>query len=277
MKISARATASPLMAAGLIAAMASPAFSFVNLAPHRAVYDLELKSARERSGVKGLQGRMVIEIVGSKCEGWSVNIRLVNAYQLPVGKQRLIDTRTTSWESGDGLKMTYLEKEYIDNLPFAVTRLTASRTSSQVKQRKPKQKTFAIPKDTIFPIAHQMRLIEKAMAGVGRDKSTVYDGSDHDKIYQAITFIGKKKTPAKSSAVIKGGGSATLLNNISSWPVSISYYLLRNKKDQDTPSQQISFVMFANGIAGDLVIDYGEFAMKGKLTYLEKLPQAKCE
>jgi hypothetical protein len=35
------------------------------LSAHRAVYDISLKSAEERSGINGAQGRMVIEFAGS--------------------------------------------------------------------------------------------------------------------------------------------------------------------------------------------------------------------
>lgn len=39
------------------------------LVPHRAVYDLELKDASDRSGIAGMYGRMVYEFNGSACEG----------------------------------------------------------------------------------------------------------------------------------------------------------------------------------------------------------------
>ncbi len=262
---------------GLSLMMETSAVAFVNLSPHRAVYDLKLKSARARSGVKDLTGRMVIEMTGSVCEGWSVNFRLVNDFQFSRGKQRLVDSRSTSWESGDGSRMSFLEREFIDNRPYQVTRLKASLNDGKVRQKKPKILVFDIPQDAVFPVTHQMRLIEKARGGILRDKSVVYDGADHDNIYQAITFIGKKRIGTKQSRNLKGNGENALLNNTISWPVTVSYYSLKDKEHQDTPSQQISFLMYENGIAGDLTIDYGDFAMTGKLTHLDKLPQHKCE
>ena len=47
------------------------------LAPHRAVYDLELKNASDRSGITGMYGRMVYEFNGSACEGYTVSFRFV--------------------------------------------------------------------------------------------------------------------------------------------------------------------------------------------------------
>lgn len=249
----------------------------VALSPHRAVYDLKLKSASDRSGVKGLDGRMVIEMTGSSCDGWSVNFRLVNDFQLPRGKRRLIDSRSTSWEAADGSTMSFLEREFIDNRPYKVTRLRASMKDGKVRQKQPKKLEFDIPSDAIFPVAHQKRLIDKARSGELRDKSVVYDGADHDNLYQAITFIGKKRVDRKDFSKLKGNGGIVLLKGVVGWPVTVSYFALRDKKQQDTPSQQISFLMYENGVAGDLTIDYGDFALSGKLTHLDKLPPSDCE
>lgn len=249
----------------------------VSLSPHRAVYDLKLKSASKRSSVKDLNGRMVIEMTGSVCEGWSVNFRLVNDFQLPRGKRRLIDSRSTSWEAGDGSSMSYLEREFIDNRPYKVTRLRVSIKDSTVRQKQPKKLEFKIPSDAIFPVTHQKRLIAKARTGDLRDKSIVYDGADHENIYQAITFIGKKRDGAKPIVGLKGEKAASLINGVVAWPVTVSYYQLKDQKQEGKPSQQISFLMYENGVAGDLTIDYGDFAMTGKLVHLDKLPKNACE
>ena len=277
MKILHRATVftSTVLVLGFV--LAAPSFALVKLAPHRAVYDLELGRAKERSGVKGLTGRMAIELTGSRCEGWSVSVRLVNNFSLLKDRQRLIDTRTTSFESGDGKTLTFMEREYIDNKPKKIVRLKASASEGKVVQRLPSPRTFKIPLDTIFPVTHQIRLIEKAQKNITRDKSTVYDGSDQEKIYQAISFIGKLKPNYKIPQTVKGKGAAELLNNVSYWPVSVSYFLLSDNGNQDTPTQQFSFDMFENGIAGNLEIDYGEFSLKGTLSYLEKLPVQPCK
>jgi len=266
---------SSLFGAAICIAVSTPSFAVVKFVPHRAVYDLEMKSASKRSGVKDVRGRMVVEIDGSACDGWTVNFRLVNDFRLPMGKKRLIDIRSSSWEAGDGSRLTFSEREFVDNRLNQTTRLTASKKASEVILKKPKKFSFSIPKNTIFPIAHQMRLIEKAQKGELRDKSTVYDGADHKNIHEAISFIGQptaKKTPKN----IEGNGVADLIGNVRSWPVSISYYALKTKTPQDTPDQQVSFRLYENGVTGNLVIDYGDFILKGTLSNLEKLPVSKC-
>ena len=54
-----------------------PAFAAQLLAPHRAVYDLALDKASDRSGITGITGRMVYEFNGSACEGYTVTFRFV--------------------------------------------------------------------------------------------------------------------------------------------------------------------------------------------------------
>jgi len=283
--------ATRLRAVGLVTAVSKIGFAFsilavsqntssfagVNLSPHRAIYELKLKEARKRSGIKDLSGRMAIEITGSNCEGWSVNFRMVNDFTLSRGRQRLVDSRSTSWEAGDGEKMSFYEHEFIDNRAQPSTRLKASTKNHNVSQTLPKKLEFKIPEQAIFPVSHQKRLIEKARNGNLRDKSVVYDGADHDNIYQAITFIGKKHVDEHKSRNLKGNGEDALLKGTVYWPVTVSYYSMKGKKQLDTPSQQIGFSMYDNGVAGDLTIDYGDFSMNGKLIHLDKLKQSKCD
>ncbi len=264
------------MASGLTAV---PAIAAPHLASHRAVYDLELKSAKERGGIRGVDGRMVIEMEGSSCEGWSVQFRLVNDFQLSKGRNRLVDTRSSSWESGDGMQLQYVEDERVDSRQQDKVRLTVRRNNMSekaiIKQSQPKPGSYTLPANTYFPIQHQKHLIEVAMAGQMRDKSIVYDGSNGKKTFQAISFIGKKKHLSIKDMKLKGNGKS-LVDGINYWPVSISYFPTDDNKDSDVPAYQVSFVMFENGVAGNLVLDYGDFAMKGSLVQLDKLEQTPC-
>ena len=76
-EVSARAclgAAAALMAAGAVAARADDG---PGLAPHRAVYEITLAKSNSGSGVSELTGRMVYELAGSSCEGWTQNMRFV--------------------------------------------------------------------------------------------------------------------------------------------------------------------------------------------------------
>ena len=58
------------------------AFADVRLASHRAVYDLTYVDSKDNSSVIDVKGRIVFEMVGSPCEGYTVNMRIVTAWSL---------------------------------------------------------------------------------------------------------------------------------------------------------------------------------------------------
>jgi hypothetical protein len=63
-KFSRRMTATIVFAAAAVG-LASAGASAQTLAPHRAVYDVALKDASDRSGITGMNGRIVYEFQGS--------------------------------------------------------------------------------------------------------------------------------------------------------------------------------------------------------------------
>src|SRR5262245_12207745 len=79
------------------------------LAPHRAVYDLALDRASDRSGITGLSGRMVYEFNGSACEGYTVTFRFVTRIDTS-DVTRLTDQQTTTFEDGDGKTFSFVTK-----------------------------------------------------------------------------------------------------------------------------------------------------------------------
>jgi hypothetical protein len=59
-----------------------------------------------------------------------------------------------------------------------------------------------------------------------------------------------------------------------SWPVSIGYF--EAKGGDLTPSYQIDFRLYANGVSRELLIDYGDFSIHGTLSKLEYLKADPC-
>ncbi|HMT14163.1 MAG TPA: cell envelope integrity EipB family protein [Aestuariivirga sp.] len=252
------------------------------LVPHRAIYDLTMARADRSSGFSKVNGRMAIEISGSACSGWSVNFRLANEFYQSEGDTRLLDSRSTSWESGDGLEMRFNQKEYVDNALQSETRIEAKKADTAAPPTGSitgtDGKDFVLPAGTVFPMVHQIRLLAAAEAGRNRDVTTVFDGSDGDKVFRAISFIGKRRAPGGVADDIANPKAAGL-KSLASWPVSISYYQSGAGAAEDsagTPNYQVSFTMYDNGVSTGLSMDYGDFALKGTLAGLEFLPQEKC-
>ncbi len=250
-----------------------------SLAPHRAVYDLDMLKSEKSSGFSSIKGRMAYELIGSTCEGWTVNFRIANEFAQTEGDTRLIDSQSTSWESSDGLEFRFSQTEFLNNQKQTEKRVNVARASGTVpaegKISEPEAKEFKLPTDTVFPMVHQFRLLEAAEKGQTRDTSMIYDGSDMDKSFQAITFIGAKHLPGTIPADLENK-QAEPLKTLNSWPITISYYPAEDKS-ADTPSYQVNLNMYENGVSTAITLDYGSFALKGQLANLEMLKAEPCK
>lgn len=241
------------------------AASTVTLIPHRAVYDLTLDRADEKSGISGLTGRMVYEFNGSACEGYTTNFRFVTRIDMDEQPQRVTDQQTTTFESGDGKDFRFANKTFVDKELVKEVRGDARVEDGKtvVALSKPKEDKLDL-KATQFPTMHMEELIAKAAAGEKFYQTSLYDASeDADRVVATTVVVGKEQE-AKSDET-KAMGKFTS-DNV--WPVTISYFDDKEKQD-GLPIYRINFKLYKNGITRDLTMDYGDFAMRGKLVKLD--------
>lgn len=248
----------------------------VVLAPHRAVYDLVLDKASDRSGITGLTGRMVYEFNGSPCEGYTVKFRFVT--QINTGDtSRLTDQQTTTFEEGDGRSFSFVTKSFVDsNLDREVKGTAELETSGlKVAIEKPEAATVDLDK-TQFPTQHLIELIGKAEGGETFYETNLFDGSeDADKIMTTTVVLGKQSVSGDGDPEAK---ALAALAKDKYWPVDIAYFDLSSEDGEELPEYRISFKLHENGLTRDLTMDYGDFSMTGKLVNLAMFEQPKaCE
>jgi hypothetical protein len=261
----------------LLAASAS-AVAAATAVPHRAIYNMTLLRASEGSALSSVTGRLAFEVQGSICEGWTVNYRMVNQYRPMEGDVKLSDTQSSSFESGDGLEMHVNQKDFIDGKLTSETRIKVNRPApgreaEGLIEKEPVER-FPVAADALFPMQHQLRMMDLAEAGGTRDSSLIYDGSDDKQSYRAITFIGKRREPGSLDRD-RANPQAKALIDTPSWPVSMSYYKQAEDAEAE-PTYQVSFDLYQNGVATGLVLDYGSFVLGGELANLEMLPEQTC-
>ncbi len=239
------------------------------LLAHRAVYDLDLGEASEKSGVTGVAGRIVYEFTGSQCEGYSTNYRFVS--QMNVQEtQRMNDYQMTTFEDGEGKSFDFVTKFFVDDGLDKETKGSASidPKGMAVKLQKPQSETLELPA-TRFPTQHMIELIEKAKAGENFYETSIFDGSDDaDKIMTTTVVIGKKTQPSADDPEIPALKS---LKSEPYWPVSIAYFDLSKDDGEELPDYAISFKLYENGFTRDLTMSYGEFSIKARLVGLDLL------
>ena len=113
-----------------------------------------------------------------------------------------------------------------------------------------------------------------ALDGEGLLQAQIYDGSEKgQKVYDTTAFIGKP-VAAGTEDKIEAPAKEKGLAGMTSWPVSIGYF--ESKGGDLTPSYQIDFRLYANGVSRELLIDYGDFTVHGTLSSLEYLKPAEC-
>lgn len=247
------------------------------LAPHRAVYDLELDRASDRSGITDITGRMVYEFDGSACEGYTVNFRFVT--QIDTSElSRLSDLQTSTYEDASGDHFSFVTKSYVDQKLDHEIKGSATRDQDgiEVDLDKPDQRTLELER-TQFPTEHLLDLIERAEGSETFYETTIFDGSeDADKIMTTTVVIGNK-APVEAEDPEKAVMAS--LGEDRFWPVDIAYFDLSNGTGEEVPSYRISFKLHENGITRDIVMDYGDFSMKGQLVDLAmyERDQEGCE
>lgn len=262
----------------LAAAMLPTSGFAAALAPHRAFYVLEAQRLDQKGGITAIAGKLAYEITGSDCGGYSVSYRIANRYVQGEGSPQTMDIQLTSFESGDGLELDMRQKQFVNAQLDGETRVKVKKPNVEaagVGEMEGKEtKSFETDPKAIFPTAFQKQLMLVAEKGESRTSAMVFEGSDAEKAVKAVSFIGAKKSGSNLTDV---ADAATLagLNKLPYWPVTVSYYNLEAKGDE-APTYQASFNMLDNGVSTELVLDYGSYALKGKLEKIEMLKAETC-
>lgn len=266
-------------------AAVQPSSPAVALAPHRAVYEISLDQARGGTAVTDMSGRMVYELTGSTCDGYTQNMRFVTRMSTQEGVV-LSDMRSSSWEDGVAKLFRFTSSQYKDAKLSESTQGDAARAEGGgevvVDLTKPGKKAVKLKQGIYFPIQHSIALLAAARKGETVFQADLYDGSEKGEKYYATTaYIGRiqpkgfnKQLPAVSP---QSTAAAARLDDLVSWPVSISYFDPAKEKQDGMPSYELAFLYFENGVSRRLFIDYGDFAIRGVLKELSFLDVSKCD
>lgn len=258
----------------LPALAAVPAQAANTLVPHRAVYDLALESASDRSGITGLSGRMVYEFNGSACDGYTVTFRFVTQISTSEAS-RMTDQQTTTFEDGGGDSFNFVTRSFVEGTLDKELRGVASLEgdATNVTLERPEPREVAL-EPTQFPTHHLLELMDKARAGETFYETTLYDGSeDGDKVVTTTVIIGREAPAAPQDAE---RGALEDLADEPFWPVDMAYFDMSDTQGEELPIYRIGFKLHENGVTRDLSMDYGEFAMTGRLVDLTLFDKPDC-
>ncbi|MCP4074240.1 MAG: DUF1849 family protein [Hyphomicrobiales bacterium] len=260
--------------------LSTPANSsgFEIIAPHRAIYEIELVKASERSGIKSMNGRMVYEVRGNECEGITLQYRFLT--RVTTGRsQFLSDQRTSTFESADGKNFDFLTKSFLNEQLEETVKGRAKQLNGGVSVvlDSPATQEFEFAKAS-FLTSYLVKMISKAKNGEHFLREDLFDGSDGgDETISTSSFISNPKTISDSKSEL----DEEIVNSLKpfqAWSVSMSYF----KKDigataEHLPVFESAFLLFENGVSTDLVMRYPEYTLSGKLSKLEMFKNTSCK
>lgn len=255
---------------------ASSVASAASLVPHRAVYDISLLRAEEGASVADASGRMVFELTGSACDGYSVNYRFVTRLGDNDGSTVVTDFRVTTFEDPEGSSFSFASSNFVNNNQVEEVRGHASRTDSKiaVDLTKPEDEEVQFSGNVLFPTQQFEGILAAAENGEKLVQHLVFDGSEQGKkLFDATSIIGaREELPAADSNPLL---SQDAIAKTPFWPVTISYFD-QGANGELLPNYVTSFDMHDNGISRNITMDYGDMALKATLSDLEVLDGSSC-
>ncbi len=272
--------ARPIRLSALLAALAAVPVAaegkVVQLVPHRAVYELSLLRSGGSGGLENARGRVAIEFGGDACEGYTTKFRQVTVLESSEAGPRTLDTRTVTYEAADGAALRFKTDSRDGRADEAVDGEASVRDGNlSIRLKQPKSETLQVRAQPVFPSAHMKRLIEAGQAGQSALAVQVFDGSDDGrKVYDTYAVIGRRIEPGNVGA-LEAAAHQEGLAKLARWPVTLSYFTAG--EGERTPVYVLSFDMYENGVSRALLLDYGDFALKGEMTKLDLLPEAACQ
>ncbi|GMQ76823.1 MAG: cell envelope integrity EipB family protein [Gammaproteobacteria bacterium] len=259
-----------LFLAGTVSGVVAAQSGAPGLLSHRAVYSMSKHIGSTASDITGVNGRLEITFEVA-CDGWRIEqyigFRLYSSDG--AGLEHL--AQLSGWESTDGSDFwfntrSYEGQELVEKLS-GVARLGRPGGTGETHYAKPVKEVKPLPAGTIFPARHVVDLIAAARSGKQHLTRTVFDGSTLDSPYEITAFIGAERPPGDQEV-------PELVSKTRSWFFRLAYFKVAAL--EPSPEFEISAVLYENGVAGDMVYDYGDFSIDLKLRELEALPVQEC-
>lgn len=242
--------------------------SAIDLLPHVARYSLSRNFAAADSGVVAVKGMMEVRLEIS-CDGYGIDQYL--------GFRVLGDDETqfehlaylSSFEDASGGEF-YFEARTFENRrlteEFAGKATAPESGSGEARYTRPETVIQALPKGTVFPIEHLGLIIEAARKGEKSVRHTVFDGSTKENPYEISTFIG--------AAGEGNGKNIAAVSGVKFWPIRLAYFKIGAMNL--APEFEMSADVFENGVIGNMIYDYGNFAIDVTLEEVEALKKPEC-
>jgi hypothetical protein len=239
------------------------------LASHRGIYSLTLDRARENAAIVDVSGAMVFEIIDA-CESWASRQRFTMTLRNREGTELETGSDYATLESMDGrnlrFSLTHMTQGAVKNRVAGQAELTADG-SGVARYSEPEVKELPIPPGTLLPNTHTIAALNAARAGQRLLVAPIFDGTTADGAQQTTTVMSPWQGPQPVP-------EAPSLSTLGSSRMRIAFFEPDGEQagGARTPSYEVSLRYFENGVADDMIMDFGDFTVRAKLMKLEDAP-----
>lgn len=244
--------------------LASPAFA--TPLSHTAKYDITLLSTEGGAqSVVGAKGILKYQ-VRKACNYWQTE----TIFTLDINYD-ISGIETTNWKQET--------TESLDGCVFDFKVFTRENSTDrsdlqgQIRCDGKKQKLYIshpFKEDHILnqivktPLQQMEALFSAAKAGKKHFSSIVYDGTQYNAMMYVSVFIAENRKAPKFEA----------LKDKKSWHFDFAFYPLNSKSD--IPAYETSAIYYENGVADEIVQDFGSYKLKSTLKHLKPLRNLNC-
>lgn len=288
-----RTTAGTFAFAGLLLLAASPDLSAAaapgvpgglqavveGIEPHRAAYDLSLDRSLSSPEIASAVGRLEFEWA-DVCSGWTVQQRSRVLLDRAEGPRVDFGWTLNAWEAKSGQRYRFIIRRFFDGLETEETRgeaeLGEGDDPGRARFEDPDGFEVALPAGTVFPTAHSLEILAHATEETLPFWRLVFDGSGDDGGLSGVSVLpvaayapGERELPLP-----EGSSGAELLADEAGWRVQLAFF---SPGEVDAlPLHEQTLTLYGNGVADNLLFDYGDFSLRARLVELEALPDPGC-
>lgn len=237
------------------------------VAPHSARYQLSLAGRPGDSVVRAVQGQLETRVEVS-CDGYTSQQYVGFTLVVDDGTAMEHLSRLRTFEAADGSELIFTSETWEDREQVEELRGVVRRGAQGVTLRytTPSEPARTLPSRVRFPMTHAGALLDAARAGHRQLRGLVFDGSARENPFEVAAAIGPRR--------VDDGDAPEALRGQAYWPVRLAYFL---PGDSDpTPRFQMGIHLYESGIAGNMLFDYGGFAMQVVLEELTIDAEPRC-
>lgn len=250
----------------------------MTMVPHKALYDITLRSAKTSSGIADVHGQMFYSLQET-CDSWVSTHRFIITYDYIDNPSARTVSEYTTTESKDWKSMKFVAHRNNDvgeteEVAGSVARPAQPGKKFLARFTAPDRKNMPLDDGTMFPVQHTFKVINNALDGKKFIKGEVFDGSDMDGPY-AVSGLVLKPISIPERKRIWPNDVDKDLASVHGWRTQVAIFPL-NDKGASASDYEMDMNLLENGVVTDMSVRYSDFTIEQELKALSKLPSPAC-